>query len=89
MKIISFKTIFKSSERDLGQFYLIYFYLLFILIFTNISFQEKIKDNYIIFGFLLLIIGYQIGKNRESIIDFFIRFKSKFSKKKRNLPEIN
>ena len=87
----NFKTLFKPAKGDLGQFLLIYFYLLFFLIITNTIFraEEKLKENYFIFGFLLLIIGYQIGKNRESIKEFFIRLKSKFSKKKKDLPEIN
>ncbi|MCL5991083.1 MAG: hypothetical protein M1419_03160 [Bacteroidetes bacterium] len=91
MKKINLKTIFKPAERDLGQFYLIYFYGVLIIIITNtiVGAEEKLKESYIIFGLLLLQIGYQIGKNRESIKDFFLRLKLKFSKKSNDLPEIN
>jgi hypothetical protein len=91
MEKLTIKKLFKPAKRDLGQFYLIYFYLLFLLIITNVivGAEEKMKENYVIFGFLLLITGYQIGMNKEKIKNFFLKVKSKIVKNHQNLPEIN
>ncbi|MBI5324616.1 MAG: hypothetical protein HZB41_04990 [Ignavibacteriae bacterium] len=91
MEKMTIKKLFKPAKRDLGQLYLICFYLLFILIITNtiVGAEEKLKDSYIIFGFLLLNIGYQIGKNRESIHYFFMKIKSKLTGKSKEIPHIN
>jgi hypothetical protein len=91
MEKLTFKKLFKPAKGDLGQFLLIYFYILFLLIFTNtiVGFEEKLKDNYIGFGVILLVVGYWIGVYREVIRNFFLKIKSKLTGKSDDLTEIN
>ncbi|TAL69766.1 MAG: hypothetical protein EPN82_03860 [Bacteroidetes bacterium] len=87
MEKLTFKKLFKPAKKDLGQILLIWIYLMMMLILINIGFEEKIKNNYMILGFLMLIVGFQIGQNREVIRNLFIKLK--FKGKSKDITEIN